>query len=142
MLRVSIFLLAQVKMYRLKTVVTLQDIDTEKNEDSKDHDTTNVYFWFISSNHFCKIWRWRRFEAYITFPMKTSRQEWTHHSTILEESHPNTILWHLIIYNLWFRIFSEKLSGSKKVSHCPLQPCKKLDRSLEPFWRKSQESWK
>ena len=41
---------------------------------------------------------------------KTSMQEWTPRSTILEESHPNTILRHIIPYNLWFRIFSEKKS--------------------------------
>ena len=65
-----------------------------------------------------------------------SRQEWTYRSTILEESPPNTILrafvekrttkvkrkntyiGHLTPYNPLFRIFSEKLSGSKDGPYC------------------------
>ena len=69
---------------------------------------------------------------------QAGKEEWTHHGTILEKSQPNTILWKLIPYKLWFRIFSEEMSGSNNVPHFPLQLCKKLGSSLELFWRKSK----
>ena len=54
----------------------------------------------------------------------TSRQKWTHRRTILEENQSTIILWHIIPYNLCFKIFSEKMFGSNSETYCPIQPCK------------------
>ena len=49
---------------------------------------------------------------------------------------------HLITYNPRLRLFSEKQSDSNNGPYCPLHSCKKLGRSLEPFWKKGQKSQK
>ena len=70
---------------------------------------------------------------------KSSRQKWTHLMIILEKSPRNAIIWNLVPYNLWFRIFSENLTYSNNAPHYPLQSCTKMDRFLEASCRKGQK---
>ena len=96
--------------------------------------TSNRFLTKLQSYCFSALYRPRSISPW------TGRQEWSHCSTILEESHPNTILWHLIPNNLGLRIFSEEASGSNDGPYCPLYSYKKLEKSLEPFWKKGQKS--
>ena len=63
------------------------------------------------------------------------------YSTVLKKyKKPHS--WHLILYNPGLRISLKNPSGWNNGTYCPLHLCKKLGRSLEPFWRKGQKSKK
>ena len=75
---------------------------------------------------------------YLNYEIKQAGKNGPTLASFCVKSPQNIILWHLMPLNFSFRIFSNKLSGSKNALHCPLQSCKKLGRSLEPFWRRGQ----
>ena len=60
----------------------------------------------------------------------------------VQRSKKNTIFGNLIPYNPILRIFSKEKSCSNNGPYCPLHSCKKLGRSLEPFWSKGQRTKK
>ena len=56
-----------------------------------------------------------------------------------DQNGKKTHLFWTLNLNPGLRIFSEKLSGSNDGPYCPLHSCKKLGKSLEPFWRKGRK---
>ena len=64
---------------------------------------------------------------------KISEDPRSHFGVKYKEVKKDKFFGHLI-YNPRLRIFLEKQSCSNNGPYCPLHSCKKLERSLEPFW--------
>ena len=65
----------------------------------------------IANTASTKVWRWQCKYAIILWLLKDKKQARLKPATIWRGAPQNTILWHLIPYDFWFMIFSEKLYG-------------------------------